>query len=106
MTPRARIGYVVGFVGLLWAFATLVVAGWLFYVGKPLPMYLFTASLSAGGVAAWWGFYWADGKRAKGGGEFLLSAEERIRAGRRKDDPVVFTPVPSAPPSLPDEDSP
>lgn len=88
MTGRFRIGYAMAALGVLWVLATLALDIALHVAGRPgIPAHLGYASLVAGAVISWWGFFWADSKRAKEGGTYVLDAQERLHAHRRATDP-------------------
>jgi hypothetical protein len=103
MTPRRSasrsvIGYSLGFLGVLIVVATLSFHFWL-HINRPDQghEFLYFPTI-AGAVLGWWGFFWADSKRARDGGDFLVSARERwMRAGRRETDSVAVVAEPTAP---------
>jgi hypothetical protein len=98
MKPRSVIGYTLGFLGVLIVVITLGFHFWLHYARPDGGHEFLYFPTVAGAVVGWWGFYWADSRRAQEGGGFLLDAAERIKAvrlGRRKSDAVVVTePIP------------
>lgn len=104
MKPRSVIGYTLGALGVLIVVATLAFHFWL-HVARPGEAHEFLYFPTvAGAVIGWWGFYWADSRRAQEGGGFLLNAAERlrtIRLGRRESDAVAVV-EPPAPPIIED----
>lgn len=94
MTNRSTIGYRLAALGVAWVLITLGIDIGLHVLGREeMPRHLMYLSLTVGAVLGWWGFFWALPGRAKDGGEFLLSARERlVRAGRRQSDPVIVVP--------------
>lgn len=104
MTPRTRIGYTLAALGVLWVLSTIAVEVTLHIRGLvELPPHLVYASLTAGAVVGWWGFFWVDSKRAKDGGTFVLDARERFHAHRRATDAapdaevIAVAPAPTQP---------
>jgi hypothetical protein len=93
MTTRQGVGYAVGGFGILWLLATFVLEATLHLRGLPhLPTHFFYAAITVGVGLGWWGFFWADAKRAKDGGSFVLDANDRLHAHRRATDPPVVLP--------------
>lgn len=98
-TSRSVIGYALGFLGVLIVVATLGFHAWL-HLNRPGEGHEFLYFPTVvGAVLGWWGFFWADGRRAKDGGGFLISARERwMIAGRRETDPITLVPNPATVP--------
>lgn len=98
---RSRIGYGLAALGVLWLLGTLALEAVLHVLQMPeLPSHWVYASLTAGAVLGYWGFFWALPRRAQQGLNSVLAARERLaRLGRRDTDPtaVVLTEVPTAP---------
>lgn len=95
-TSRSVIGYALGFLGVLIVVATLGFHAWL-HLNRPDAghEFLYFPTI-VGAMLGWWGFFWADSRRARDGGDFLISARERwARAGRRQNDPITVTPAPA-----------
>jgi hypothetical protein len=93
MKPRQVIGYTVGILGILGVVTCASVTLWWIFArpsadhdGLYFPTLLFVA-------VGWWGFFWAEPKRAVQGGDWLVNVQQRV-AGRRKTDPVVAVPEP------------
>lgn len=107
---KRRIGYFLGKVGVAWVLTTIALDVVLHVLARPeLPRHLMYASLTAGAVVGWWGFFWAEPKRAKDGGTWVLDARERFHAHRRATDPApasegVAAPAAPAPGVAPDPD--
>lgn len=104
MTTDQRVGYSVGVLGILWTLATLVLEGVLHMRQLPhLPTHLLYLSVSVGVGFGWWGFFWANGKRAKEGGTFIMDARERFHAHQRATDAapdaevIAVAPAPAQP---------
>lgn len=104
MTTHSRIGYAVGWIGILWTLATLTLEAVLHIRQLPhLPTHLLYLSVTVGIGFGWWGFFWANGKRAKDGGTFILDANERFHAHQRATDAapaaevIAVAPAPAQP---------
>lgn len=108
MTTHSRIGYAVGWIGILWTLATLTLEAVLHIRQLPhLPTHLLYLSVTVGIGFGWWGFFWANGKRAKDGGTFIMDARERFQepfhAHRRATDAapdaevIAVAPAPAQP---------
>lgn len=98
---RPVVGYAVGIVGVLGVVMCASVTVWWVFARPDADhdaLYFPTVLFAAVG---WWGFFWAEPKRAVQGGDWLVSASERFkRAGRRDTDPVIVVPdVPVAAPA-------
>jgi hypothetical protein len=108
MTTHSKIGYAVGWVGILWTLATLSLEAVLHLRGLPhMPTHWLYLSVGVGIGFGWWGFFWANGKRAKEGGTFIMDARDRLQepfhAHRRATDAapdaevIAVAPAPAQP---------
>jgi hypothetical protein len=83
---RSVIGYVLASIGVTVVLATMAYQFWVDYtasVGGVRPVHEFVwIPLCTGAVLGWWGFYWVDGTRAVKGGDFLLTAKDRLQRVR------------------------
>jgi hypothetical protein len=100
MNTRERIGYSIGWLGVLLFSLTLSFGVWLEYA-RPGQAHSFVYLPTFGFAAlGWWGFFWARPKQATVGAGVLVDTYRKIRPGQRADDPedlkvapaVVVTP--------------
>lgn len=105
LTRQEKIGYFLGFLGIAWVFGTLATEALLHVRHLELPPHWGYASLAAGAIVGWWGFFWAAPKRAREGGTWVMDAADRLHAHRRRTDPPLPPePLPSPlPPPQPPE---
>jgi hypothetical protein len=97
LSAQQKIGYGVGLFGILWVFLTLVTEAAFHVRHVELPPHWVYASMTAGAVVGWWGFFWANSKRAKEGGTWVMDAADPFHAHRRRDDPPLPPDLPHPP---------
>lgn len=96
MNTRERIGYTVGWLGVVLFSATLTFGVWLEYA-RPGQAHSFVY-LPVFGFAAlgWWGFFWARPAQATEGARVLVDTYRKTRPGERADDPPGLRVAPAA----------
>jgi hypothetical protein len=86
LSTQERVGYAVGWFGVVLFAATLLFGIWLEYARPGQPHAFVYLPVCGFAALGWWGFFWAKPRRATAGAGVLVDTYRKVRPGLRDSD--------------------